>query len=180
AGNAGLPSGEIKDVFVSATVYDRKTQKFLTVDADFFNFQYRKTNFHTPEFSQQYVIWDIQIQLPFLASEKIETILKENFMIRKSKQPFGKTGGSFFFNPGKGKEGAAGYLIEQVGLKGAHVGDAFFSEKHANFLMNKKNASQKEVKQLAKHAQKKVLEHFKITLTPEVKILDEFGKVITL
>jgi len=176
AGNAGLPSGEIKDIFLSATVYDTKTQKFLTVEKDFFNFQYRKTNFHTPEISERYIIWEVTFQLPFLEESKIEEILKENFLIRKSKQPFGKTGGSFFFNPGKGKEGAAGYLIEQVGMKGAHEGDAFFSEKHANFLMNKKNATQKEIKTLAKKAQIKVLEIFEIQMNPEVKILDEFGK----
>lgn len=177
AGNAGLPSGEIKDIFLSATIYDIKTQKFLKVDADFFHFEYRRTNFHTPEFSQRYIIWDIQFHLPFLETEKIERKLKENFGIRKEKQPYGKTGGSFFFNPGKGKEGTAGYLIEQVGLKGFAVGDAFFSEKHANFLMNKKNASQAEVKQLAKHAQEKVFKKFNIHLTPEVKIVNEFGEV---
>ncbi len=174
AGNAGLPKQEIKDIFCEAELYDRREKKFVKADADFFNFQYRKTAFHHPEISGRYVIWSVTFELAKKKEEEIEFTLKEYFEMRKAKQPWGKTCGSFFFNP---KEGAAGYFLDQAGMKGFAVGDAFFSEKHANFLMNKKNATQEEVKTLARLGQKKVQEKFEITLLPEVKILDEFGKV---
>ena len=173
AGNAGIPNLEIKDLFVSAIVYDREIKQFITKNSNFFEFNYRKTSFHSQEIAERYIIWEICFQLPPLKESEIEIILKNFFETRKSKQPWGKTGGSFFSNP---KEGAAGYFLDQVGMKGESIGDAFFSEKHANFLMNKKNATQEDVKTLAKIAIQKVFKKFSIRLTPEVTILNQLGE----
>jgi UDP-N-acetylmuramate dehydrogenase len=173
AGNAGIKEQEIQEVFLSATLYDREKKEFCTKEKEFFDFGYRKSIFHTPKISDRYIIWKVSLNLPANTPEKIDETLKSYFAIRKEKQPWGKTGGSFFSNP---PEGAAGFFLEQSGMKGACVGDAFFSEKHANFLMNKKNATQEDIKKLAKTAQKTVKEKYNVTLTPEVKILNEWGK----
>ena len=53
--------------------------------------------------------------------------------------------GSVFRNP----EGMyAGELIEKIGLKGYKLNGAMVSEKHANFIVNKDNASGKDIVKL--------------------------------
>jgi len=52
---------------------------------------------------------------------------------RTNKQPSGNSCGSFFKNPSR--DCSAGMLIEQIGAKGYSYNNAYFSEKHANFLM---------------------------------------------
>ena len=68
---------------------------------------------------------------------------------------------------------SAGYLIEQVGLKGYKIGDAQISPKHANFFLNTGNATASQFLELAKLAQKKVKEKFDIKLEMEVKIIGD-------
>ena len=65
---------------------------------------------------------------------------------RLSSQPLEyPSAGSVFRNP----EGDyAGRLIESCNLKGTNIGDAYVSEKHANFIINKGHATSKDVHDL--------------------------------
>ncbi|MEI7511105.1 MAG: UDP-N-acetylmuramate dehydrogenase [Candidatus Peregrinibacteria bacterium] len=171
-GNAGIPGVEIADFFASATVFNTETLVFETFNSDFFQFSYRSSIFHRPEISQKYLLWDMTLVLPSLPEVEIAAKAKILLQTRKEKQPWGLTGGSFFKNP---PEGAAGYFLDQVGAKQMREGDAFFSDKHANFMMNAGNATQKEILDLAKKGAKAVYEKFNISLVPEVRILDAKG-----
>ncbi|MBA3013557.1 MAG: UDP-N-acetylmuramate dehydrogenase [Proteobacteria bacterium] len=88
---------------------------------------------------------------------------------RAAKQPKGvASAGSFFKNP----EGvAAGWLIEQAGLKGLRVGGAEVSQVHANFLINRGRACADDFYQLMRVVQVQVREKFGVELSPEVKLL---------
>ena len=88
---------------------------------------------------------------------------------RKKTQPLTLPScGSVFKNP----EGAsAGQLIEAVGLKGAQSGDAQISEVHANFIVNRGNATACDVLELINLARSKVYEAYGIELQPEVRFL---------
>ena len=88
---------------------------------------------------------------------------------RQAKQPQGKSAGSTFKNP---PGYSAGYLIEQVGLKGERYGQAQFSPKHANFMMNLGGATAAEVLHLMALAQERVREQFGIELEPEIEVVD--------
>ena len=68
----------------------------------------------------------------------------------------------------------AGKLIMDAGLRGYRVGDAQVSEKHCGFVINRKNASAQEVRQLMQDVQDKVKAQFGVMLEPEVKMLGEF------
>ncbi|MCW1360489.1 UDP-N-acetylmuramate dehydrogenase [Campylobacter sp. US33a] len=92
----------------------------------------------------------------------------ENLKNARSNQPSGASFGSIFKNP---KGDFAGRLIEAVGLKGFSRGDAMLSDKHANFLINKKNASFEDAIFLIGLARKKVFEEFGIELENEVIII---------
>ena len=90
---------------------------------------------------------------------------------RKSKQPLEYPSvGSYFKRP----EGYfAAKLIEDAGLKGVSVGGAQVSEKHSGFIINKGNATAKDILSLAELVKKTVLEKFGVTLEEEARIIKE-------
>lgn len=63
---------------------------------------------------------------------------------------------------------AAGYLIDQAGLKGICVNDACVSEKHANFIINKGNATAEDVVRLSDKIARLIKKEYGITLEKEV------------
>lgn len=91
---------------------------------------------------------------------------------RRNAQPLDEPScGSVFRNP----EGDyAARLIEASNLKGKRFGDAEISMKHANFIVNKGNATAKDVEALMDFIQKTVLQEHGVKLIPEVKILGHF------
>ena len=91
---------------------------------------------------------------------------------RKSKQPLEyPSAGSTFKRPSGHYAGA---LIEASGLKGCTIGGAQVSEKHAGFIINKGDATSKDVYELIEHVRKKVLEDSGVELEPEVRFLGRF------
>ena len=89
---------------------------------------------------------------------------------RKATQPLKfRSAGSVFKNPTTGH--AAGYYIDQAGLKGTKVGDAEISPIHANFFVNHGNAKANDIIELIKIAKKTVKEKFGVLLELELKTL---------
>lgn len=77
--------------------------------------------------------------------------------------------GSVFKNP---SGFSAGKLIEEAGLKGVSKGDAYVSLKHANFIINKGNATALDVLNLINLVKKEVFDKFGVELTLEQEILE--------
>lgn len=99
---------------------------------------------------------------------------------RREAQPSGiKTFGSTFMNPdpdAPGVEGrTAGQLLEDAGARGLSVGGAAFSEKHANFVENRGDATTADVLALMAEGRRLVHERFGVVLEPEVQRLGELG-----
>lgn len=93
---------------------------------------------------------------------------------RKECQPHGvASAGSFFKNPA---EAPAGRLIDEAGLKGARVGDALISSKHANFIVNAGAASASDIVELMHLVQETVWKRSGIRLEPEVDIWETDGR----
>lgn len=65
------------------------------------------------------------------------------------------------------------YLIEQIGLQGKQVGDAFISDTHPNYIVNKGNATASDVLALIAMIKDGVFKQFGVTLEMEVKIVGE-------
>ena len=88
---------------------------------------------------------------------------------RRVSQPWGeRTFGSTFKNP-PGRE-SAGALLERAGMKGAREGDAAFSEKHANFLVNRGRAPSSQVLRLIRRGREAVFSLAGVSLATEVKM----------
>ncbi|MGB7629719.1 MAG: UDP-N-acetylmuramate dehydrogenase [Candidatus Deferrimicrobium sp.] len=93
---------------------------------------------------------------------------------RRASQPWGeRTFGSAFRNP-PGSAGSAGELLERAGMKGEGEGDACFSEKHANFLVNRGSATATDARRLLSRAQSAVRVTCGVLLLPEVKMWGDF------
>ena len=100
--------------------------------------------------------------------EAIEALIKDRRERRLSSQPLEyPSAGSVFRNP---EDNFAGKLIEDSGLKGQKHGGAMISSKHANFIVNYKNAKADDIKYLIELAHDKVKENYDIDL----KIEQEF------
>lgn len=66
---------------------------------------------------------------------------------------------------------AAGWLIEQAGLKGFQLGRAAVYSRQALVLINAGGASGREIWQLAQYVQTKVCQQFGVELEPEVRCI---------
>ena len=90
---------------------------------------------------------------------------------RKTTQPLGLPScGSVFRNP-TGDHSAR--LIEAAGLKGYRIGGAEVSEKHANFIINREDASATDIEELIEHVHQTVFDQHGVNLKHEVRIVGE-------
>ncbi|RNM17926.1 UDP-N-acetylmuramate dehydrogenase [Dickeya undicola] len=72
---------------------------------------------------------------------------------------------------------AAGWLIDQCGLKGHQIGQAAVHDKQALVLVNKGDATSCDLVNLARHVRNKVAEQFNVWLEPEVRFISSQGEV---
>ena len=90
---------------------------------------------------------------------------------RRATQPLGLPScGSVFRNP---PGDYAARLIETAGLKGHRIGGAEVSTKHANFIINRADASASDIEELIEHVRETVLAVHGVGLTHEVRIVGE-------
>lgn len=163
--NAGAHGQQISDCI--KTVTSIKNGKIITRTKEECQFEYRNSIFKKSGESE--VILSAEFDFIPMDKEMINKNRKEVLKWRKEKQPLNfPNAGSIFKNP----EGtSAGALIESCGLKGFSVGDAQVSELHANFIINKGNATAKDVKNLILYIKNEALRQKKILLSPEIIIL---------
>ncbi len=160
--NAGSYGREIGEVIDEVEIFDGRS--FITLKGKELNFSYRKSGI-TPGWIITKVVLDLERGNKFRMTRLIAEVKRK----RRSTQPVGeRTFGSVFKNPGTK---SAGFLIEQAGLKGYRINDAEVSRKHANFIINRGNATFSDVTSLMEHMQKEVKKDYGITLEPEVIIL---------
>lgn len=114
------------------------------------------------------IISTVTLKLRPDSSTKIHDQIKKNNEERISTQPLReKSAGCIFKNPGGN---SAGKLIEDSGLKGFQIGGAAVSDIHANFIINKKNASFHDALKLIDHIKRTVKEKQGVQLQEEVVI----------
>lgn len=165
--NAGAYGGEMKDIVESVEVLDFDNYEVKELKNEELDFSYRKSIIQR----KNYIVLTIKLKLKKGNKEEIKAVYEDLRERRNSKQPlnFGSAGSTF-----KRPEGHfASKLIEDAGLKGYHINDAWVSEKHSGFIVNKGNASYKEVMELIEYVQKVVFEKFEVKLETEVRILKD-------
>ena len=164
--NAGAYDGEIKNAIIEAEVID-KEGNYKLLKGDGLQFGYRTSNIKR----EGYIVVSATLGLVEGDKEKISSRMADLTKKREERQPLEfPSAGSTFKRP----EGHfAGKLIEDSGLKGYFVGGAQVSEKHSGFVINKGNATAKDILDLIKHIQEEVKRQFGVELKTEVRILGE-------
>lgn len=164
--NAGAYHGEISDVIESADVIDN-AGNIITLNKEELELGYRTSSV----MKKGYVVLSAIFKLQSGEVGKIKERVDDLTFMRESKQPLEyPSAGSTFKRP----EGYfAGKLIQDAGLKGYALGGAAVSDKHSGFVINKNNATAKDIVDLIHHIQDEVKKQFGVDLHPEVRIIGE-------
>ncbi len=162
--NAGAFGSEISNYFKEAKTMTLEGY-MKTYTKNDVNFSYRHSTFPEDE---------MLIEITFNCHTGFPKKIQEDRRIasqgRKANQPLrNRSAGSIFKNPSD--KLAAGYLIDQAGLKGTQRGGACISKKHANFIINLGEATADDVFYLIRLAKKKVAKAFDINLELEIKLV---------
>jgi UDP-N-acetylmuramate--alanine ligase len=104
--------------------------------------------------------------------EEIVRKLEASQEKRRTSQPAAKSAGCIFKNP---DSCPAGKLVDELGLKNAHVGKARVSEVHGNFIVNDGGATAADMLELIEKIKATALAKRGIELETEVQIVGEPG-----
>lgn len=162
--NAGAYDGEMKDV-VHSVSHISPSGEIGRIEKDDLNFGYRTSVYR----SNNMIITGVTLKLKKGNPDEIREKMDDYMLRRSTKQPLEyPSAGSVFKRP---EGNFAGALIEQCGLKGKTCGGAQVSEKHAGFIINKSNATAKDVRDLIGEIQKTVSDKTGYNLECELIIL---------
>ena len=164
--NAGAYGNNMSNIVKSVIVLNEKFQ-IKEIPLEELKFDYRYSIFQD---NKNLICVAANIKLEHGNHDEIASKIKENLLKRKNSQPLEyPSAGSVFRNP---EGNYAGKIIEELGLKGKNIGGAEISTKHANFIINKNNASSSDILNLIKLVQKEVKDKYKIDLKLEQQLVN--------
>jgi UDP-N-acetylmuramate dehydrogenase len=162
--NAGTKLGEMKDSIKAVRMVNMKGQ-IVNLEAAQVRFEYRRA------LLPRGIVVGVWLQLKPGVQSEIQRVVKDYLHYRRDTQPLAMpSAGCVFKNP---PNDSAGRLIEAVGLKGARVGDAEVSMKHANFMVNRGQANAADVTALIGKVRSAIRRRVGVRLDLELKIVGE-------
>jgi len=176
-GNAGAHGGCIADNLQSIRLWEQGQTRDIPTSQ--LQFDYRRSRFKN--LVSQPAHGPVVLSATFLLqtdptgseAERAESFIDH----RRRTQPVDKSAGSIFKNP---PGDFSGRLIEAVGLKGTRVGQASVSDQHANFIINRGQATAADVVQLMDLIRKQVYEQFGVILEAEIQFIGDWSAGPTL
>jgi len=185
-GNAGAHGASMSDLVTQVEVFDCKTGQVKIMDKADCKFDYRQSVFKK---NKDLIVLRVTLELAAGNQDKLLAECENIKETRQDKLPRLPSAGCVFKNvPNDLAEGndrlqevikdlpdlpeiPAGLLIDKVGLKGKAMGGAMVSEKHANFIVNKDEATAAEVLKLVSLIKSKVRDAFGIELECEIQVI---------
>lgn len=165
--NAGAYGGEIKDIVLKTKYINLDTIEIKTIENNEHEFEYRKSIFQT----LNCVILETNLKLHIGNKEQIKEKMQEYSEKRRESQPLDMPSAGSTFK--RGTDFITAKLIDESGLKGYSIGGAEVSNKHAGFIVNKGNATAKDIIDLINYVKEKVYKNYGKTIQEEVKIIGE-------
>lgn len=160
--NAGTKLGEMEDSIKAVRMVNMKGQ-VVELEAAQIRFEYRRA------LLPRGIVVGVWLRLTQGVRSDIERVVKGYLHYRRDTQPLAMpSAGCVFKNP---PNDSAGRLIEEAGLKGARVGDAEVSMKHANFMVNRGQASAADVLALIGKVRSSIRRRAGVRLDLELKIV---------
>lgn len=164
-GNAGCFGGEVKDTLVSVKILNAESGLIEKHDNAFCNFAYRESIFKK---NPALIIFEGSFQFREGDAEASQKMVRYYTSLRSSAQDIGSASAGCVFKNVPWPEDEkrrerllyivphlaefkdrptipAGFLIDNLGLKGRAVGNVSVSKKHANYLINNGGATAEEV-----------------------------------
>jgi UDP-N-acetylmuramate dehydrogenase len=164
--NAGAYDGEMSMILESILAIDSEGE-LLTLTKDEMELSYRSSAILKHGYAVIKVTLSLHEGDREVIKARMDTLAKKRSDIQPLEYP---SAGSTFKRP----EGHfSGKLIQDCNLKGFCIGGAQVSEKHSGFIINKKDASAKDILDLIAFVQNEVLEKFGVELNTEVRIWGE-------
>ena len=161
--NAGAYGMQIGTYAREVKLYRAANRRVEILRGDEISFEYRHTSFAPDD-----MMLAVRLELPSKPYNEILQGIRICNEKRRSSQPLGqKSAGCIFKNP---PGASAGRMIDELGLKGRHVGDARVSDRHANFFVNAGKASAKDMLTLIADVRGRVRSAFSVELENEVVV----------
>jgi UDP-N-acetylmuramate dehydrogenase len=158
--NAGAFEKEIQDCIDDVHYFDSEGNE----KAGVVEFSYRESPFKKGD-----VIVGAHFSFTRRESNGILAEIEEIQRKRAARQPLEfPSAGSVFKNP---PDRFAGEIIDRLGMKGMKIGDAQVSEKHANFIVNRGEATCDDIRKLIDEVRSRVLRDEGIALELEVEFV---------
>lgn len=164
--NAGAYGTQIGPFVREVRVYRAATGRIETLRGAEINFEYRHTSFAPDD-----IMLSVRLELPSKPYSEILQGIRICNEKRRASQPLNqKSAGCIFKNP---PGGSAGRMIDELGLKGYHVGDARVSDRHANFFINSGSATAADMLALIDDVRRRVRDRYGVELEEEVIVWKE-------
>ena len=165
--NSGCFGREFKDILISVQAINRSGE-VLTISAKDIIFDYRSCNL-----SKDLTFLSASFKGNKKKKEQIKEEIKDLKIKKEKAQPTRvKTGGSTFKNPIKQTDKKVWEIIKKSIPNDLQFGDAIVSDKHANFFVNKGNASYKDMKKLIDFVREAVKHKTGINLDLEIILIE--------
>ena len=159
--NAGAYGIEISQFVKTVTLSRAASRSIETVPAAAIGFHYRHTSFAADD-----IMISAGLELPERPYEEIRAAIKVCNEKRRASQPLNeKSAGCIFKNP---PGASAGKMIDELGLKGHRLGGAVVSERHANFFVNRFQATADDLLGLIDFVRQRIRQAFGYELEEEV------------
>ena len=164
--NAGAHGKEFKDIVSTVTCmdYDGNIHQFENEDM---HFEYRRSMLKDKE----YIVLEVHMEFQKGEEKNIKEKMDEYATYRKEKQPIEYPSAGSTFK--RGTDFITAKLIDEAGLKGYSIGGAEVSSKHAGFIINKGNATAKDILELIEYVKHEVEEKFNKKIELEIEIMGE-------
>ena len=161
--NASAHSQCISDNITKCCLYDKIEKEVVYKDKSEMRFGYRTSILQ----EGRYILLGAEFELSKKSKEEVQALMNRNLESRKGVQPTLVTpnAGSVFRNP---ENDSAGRLLDKAGVKEFECENVKIWDNHANFIVNKGNATSEDVLELMSKMFMAVKENYTIELRPEI------------
>lgn len=160
--NASAFGGMVSDFVCECTVYDINSNKIFVISKNELKFNLK----HSLFMEKSLYALEVTFSLKYGNKKEINDLMNRYMKKRIDTQPLNlPNAGSTFKRP---KNSYASQLIDEAGLKGCRIGDAEVSTKHAGFIVNRGNATARDVNLLINIIKKEIYNKFSVELEEEI------------
>lgn len=161
--NAGAHGQTISDKLIQVCLFDKESKEVVYKKKEELDFSYR----HSLLQGGRYILIHAEFELEKAQAQDINALIERNKEFRKNIQPSlaNPNAGSVFKNP---ENDSAGRLLDKAGVKSFDLPRARVWENHANFIVNKGDATSEDILTLMVMMYNAVKNQYTIELKPEI------------